>query len=232
MRKLAVLCAVAGLGLSGCATQVIGTMTLSQMSSVVGVLSTVATGKDLNEHILSAMMDQDCRITEGLMRADREICEAWGSPATKDDFQGLLIAGYDAEGNVVRTAPLYMRHGSYDYDTGDGIDYDAIGRDIAQAQAEQYAAAETRVALRNEQLRYALAAVYLRPETAGERPVPGTLMTVSGPITPRPAAFADVALPKPKPAALAEVPLPRAKPAALAVVPLPRAKPELRLAAR
>jgi len=33
---------------------------------------------------------KDCRIMEGLMRDDREVCEERGSPATYDDFNGVM----------------------------------------------------------------------------------------------------------------------------------------------
>ena len=148
------VCATA---VSGCATQIIGTLTLGNISSIAGIASTLATGRDLGELALSLAMGQDCRFSEAFMREDRDMCEDYGSPATKDDFQGLLIAGRDAEGNVVRAAPMVMAATS-DYDNGDRRDIEAEWADIRRGQEEQYAAAEVRVAARTEQATIALAA--------------------------------------------------------------------------
>lgn len=84
------LALVLALLLSGCGTVVIGSITLGQLSTAAGVASVGATGKGLPDHALSAVTGRDCRLLEGIMRADRVVCEMPGSPATDDDFKGVV----------------------------------------------------------------------------------------------------------------------------------------------
>ncbi len=79
------------LALSGCATAVIGSITVSQLSAIAGATSTAATGRGLQDHALSALTGRDCRLLEGIFRADRRICEEPGSPATENDFRGVVV---------------------------------------------------------------------------------------------------------------------------------------------
>jgi hypothetical protein len=83
-------CAVfAACALSGCAAPLIAGLTLNEMSTAASVVSTVATGKGTGDHALSFITGDDCRVLEGLMSADRKICEKPGSPRTAGDFQGI-----------------------------------------------------------------------------------------------------------------------------------------------
>ena len=75
--------------LGGCALPLLGGLTLNEMSSGTSVISTGLTGKGLGEHALDAVTGKDCRITESLLRDDRDLCEERDSPATKDDFKGV-----------------------------------------------------------------------------------------------------------------------------------------------
>jgi len=75
--------------LGGCALPLLGGLTMSETNSGTSVVSTALTGKGLGEHALDAVTGQDCRITESLFRADRDVCEDRDSPATKDDFKGV-----------------------------------------------------------------------------------------------------------------------------------------------
>jgi len=84
------LVTAAGFALSGCAGTIAAGFTISQLSTVAGLASSAFTGKDLGEHALSMITGQDCRFLEGLLRGDRDICEDYGSLATKDDFQGVF----------------------------------------------------------------------------------------------------------------------------------------------
>ena len=68
----------AGLGLSGCA-----------VSLIADAASMGTWGKSLTDHLLDAVTGLDCRLTEGIVRADRAICEPPGSPATLHDFHGF-----------------------------------------------------------------------------------------------------------------------------------------------
>jgi len=84
--------ATAGIALmlSGCAAPVIGALTVGQVWSIAGLVSTVFTGRDLTEHALSEVTGKDCRILESLLNDTRDFCETPGSVATKDDFQGVI----------------------------------------------------------------------------------------------------------------------------------------------
>ena len=79
----AIACLVS-LMLGGCAGPMAGAFMVASLAS------TAATGKGLSEHALSAATDKDCNILESLLRKDRQLCEEPGSPATKNDFKGLL----------------------------------------------------------------------------------------------------------------------------------------------
>jgi len=85
-----VLVSAAALALSGCAAPIIGSLTLSQLSTIAGIISTATTGKGLSDHALSLLTGEDCSITEGLLRSDRDICEPRGSLATQEDFKGVF----------------------------------------------------------------------------------------------------------------------------------------------
>ena len=93
--------------LGGCAAT-IGGVTLSSISSFAGFASTLFTGADLGEHAASLLTGKDCRFSEGLMRADRDICEESGSVATRDDFHGIFVERIDPDGTVIYAAPKYM----------------------------------------------------------------------------------------------------------------------------
>lgn len=85
-----VLVSAAALALSGCAAPIVAGLTLSQLSTIAGVISTATTGKGLSDHALSWITGKDCSITEGLLRSDRDICEPKGSLATQEDFKGVF----------------------------------------------------------------------------------------------------------------------------------------------
>jgi len=90
-RCAALITAVAvGVTLSGCTTAVVGSITLGQISTAAGVASVGTTGKGLQDHALSAVTGQDCRLLEGIVRTSRRICEEPGSAATENDFRGFL----------------------------------------------------------------------------------------------------------------------------------------------
>jgi hypothetical protein len=85
-----VLVSAAALAVSGCAAPLIGALTLGQLSTIVGGISTLTTGKGLADHALSLLTGKDCSITEGILRKERKVCEVRGSLATKDDFKGVF----------------------------------------------------------------------------------------------------------------------------------------------
>ena len=79
------------IALSGCATAVVGSLTVSQISTIAGAASTATTGRGLQDHALSAVTGRDCRLLEGIFRQNRHICEEPGSSATEDDFKGFVV---------------------------------------------------------------------------------------------------------------------------------------------
>jgi len=100
MRQLIATIAVlslAGLVLSGCATAVVGGITLGEITTAAGIASVGATGKGLPDHALSAMTGKDCRVLEGIVRRNRQICEEPGSPATAEDFHGVVALLHQEE---------------------------------------------------------------------------------------------------------------------------------------
>lgn len=84
---------LAGLGvclLSGCAVPVIGPLTLSHLSTIASAATMTVQGKGAAEVALDAATGKDCRMIEGVMRNDRQICEENGSAATDADFKGVI----------------------------------------------------------------------------------------------------------------------------------------------
>ncbi|MEE8173523.1 MAG: hypothetical protein V3T62_11390 [Alphaproteobacteria bacterium] len=87
----------AGGVLSGCALPFAGPLALSDILTGVSIFSTAATGKGTTELALDLVTGQDCRLLEGIMRADRDFCEEPGSAATEEDFKGLVAWLEDSE---------------------------------------------------------------------------------------------------------------------------------------
>jgi len=79
----------AGLMLSGCASPIIGALTIGEIASIAGIVSTFMSGQDLTEHALSAATGQDCRILEAMLRSERDFCVDHDDTATEDDFEGV-----------------------------------------------------------------------------------------------------------------------------------------------
>jgi len=75
---------LASLMLGGCVGPMAGAFMVASLAS------TAATGKGLSEHALSAATGKDCNILESVLQKERQLCEEPGSPATKNDFKGLL----------------------------------------------------------------------------------------------------------------------------------------------
>ncbi|SDH29392.1 hypothetical protein [Roseospirillum parvum] len=80
----------AGLLASGCAAPIVGALTVADLMTGASVTSTVLTGRSTNEHVASLALDQDCRLLEGMLSADRDVCEQPGAYVTDDDFRGLV----------------------------------------------------------------------------------------------------------------------------------------------
>ncbi|MEQ8746122.1 hypothetical protein [Pyruvatibacter sp.] len=109
LKKLArPLVIVAGtMGLAGCAAPVIGAITVSQLSTAAGIASSIMSGRDLTEHVVSAIVGEDCRFLEAILRG-RPICVPYGSPEADDSFQGIIVAL-----NRNEDEPTFDRSGEY-----------------------------------------------------------------------------------------------------------------------
>ncbi len=109
-RKFAApLAIIAGtLSLGGCAAPVIGAITVSQLSTAAGIASSIMSGRDLTEHVVSAIVGEDCRFLEAILRG-RPICVPYGSPEADDSFQGIIVALQDND----EDEPDFDRSGEY-----------------------------------------------------------------------------------------------------------------------
>lgn len=87
----------AGLMLSGCASPIIGALTIGEVASIAGLVSTFMSGQDLTEHALSVATGQDCRILEAMLRPERDFCVDHTDSATDGDFEGV-VALFDNSG--------------------------------------------------------------------------------------------------------------------------------------
>lgn len=118
--------------LTGCAS--FAGSAVSDASSVVGLVSTATTGKGLGDHLLSALTGEDCNLSEGLLREDRAVCEAEGSPATLKDFKGLYAEARKRGGGAYLSPQL----------TVDGAEYNnnphVVWSAMRQADAKKLAA--------------------------------------------------------------------------------------------
>jgi len=76
--------------MSGCAAPIIGPLTLSHLSTIASATTMTVEGKGAAEVALDLATGKDCRMMEGAMREDRAICEKKGSPATEEDFKGVI----------------------------------------------------------------------------------------------------------------------------------------------
>ncbi len=90
----------AGLMLSGCASPIIGALTIAEIASIAGAVSTVMSGQDLTEHALSAATGQDCRILEAILRSERDFCVDHSDTATANDFEGVLALFDDGQSST------------------------------------------------------------------------------------------------------------------------------------
>jgi hypothetical protein len=91
--------------LHGCAT--LTAAAASKVVTAAGLVSLATTGKGLADHALDMLTRQDCRILDGLLRAERRICEPVGSLATLDDFTGFIPIGTEPDSALLAdTSPL------------------------------------------------------------------------------------------------------------------------------
>ena len=88
-RALALILLAVPLAAGGCAAPVIGSITVGHLLGVASAVVMATDGKGLSEVALDAATGHDCRVLEGALRDDREICEVPGSSATRDDFKGM-----------------------------------------------------------------------------------------------------------------------------------------------
>jgi hypothetical protein len=86
----AILLLSAGGLLGGCALPFAGSLAFTDILTGVSLVSTATTGKGTTEVALDIVTGKDCRLLEGALREDRDFCEEPGSPATEDDFKGVV----------------------------------------------------------------------------------------------------------------------------------------------
>ena len=77
------------LALNGCSIPVVGALTFNHLMTATSALTTAMTGKGMGDIALDKLTGLDCRMIEGTLRSDRELCEVNGSPATARDFKGF-----------------------------------------------------------------------------------------------------------------------------------------------
>lgn len=77
------------LAVSGCSIPVVGALTFNHLVTATSALTTAMTGKGMGDIALDKITGLDCRVIEGTLRSDRELCEINGSPATANDFKGF-----------------------------------------------------------------------------------------------------------------------------------------------
>jgi len=91
----ALVCLLAG-SLAGCAAVVIAGIPIDFITAEV--VPRAINGKGLVEDGVDVVSGKDCRVIEGTVREDRQICEPRGSPATKKDFKGISgVLSHDDE---------------------------------------------------------------------------------------------------------------------------------------
>ncbi len=87
----------ASMMLSGCASPIIGALTIGEVASIAGLVSTFMSGQDLTEHALSAATGQDCRILEAMLRPERDFCVDHSDSSTQNDFEGVMALFDDGQ---------------------------------------------------------------------------------------------------------------------------------------
>ena len=97
----------AALLLGGCAAPLIGPLTLTHLSTIATATTMTVEGKGAGEVALDLATGKDCRMIEGALREDRAFCEQRGSPATHEDFKGVIArkSSQPPQATVVAQAP-------------------------------------------------------------------------------------------------------------------------------
>ncbi|MDF1722764.1 MAG: hypothetical protein P1U65_18985 [Minwuia sp.] len=81
----------ATLGLSGgCALPFAAGVGIGELVSLASLTGTVAYNKGASDLALDIVTGGNCRIVEGLVRDDRDVCEDEGSDASEKDFKGVV----------------------------------------------------------------------------------------------------------------------------------------------
>jgi hypothetical protein len=78
-----------------------GGLTLGTLGLIVDTVSTIFTGKSVEEHAVGWVLGKNCNLTEGLLRKARKFCEDRNSVEANKDFTGFFPA-FGGSG----TAPL------------------------------------------------------------------------------------------------------------------------------
>ena len=90
LRRAALAIAFLSCAISGCET-------LNPITLGVGLASYAATGKGLADHAIGTLMQSDCNILDGLLSAERKICEPLDSAVSRGGFRGLFAGARTVE---------------------------------------------------------------------------------------------------------------------------------------
>ncbi|HBM89248.1 MAG: hypothetical protein P1U69_17725 [Parvibaculaceae bacterium] len=133
VRKSGIAATVAaGLMLSGCASPIIGALTIGEIASIAGLVSTFMSGQDLTEHALSAATGKDCRILEAMLRSERDFCVEHSDSATDGDFEGVIALFDEGQGSTTTLASADTDRGLSSEEDLIALGFAPIDRGIAR----------------------------------------------------------------------------------------------------
>lgn len=98
--------------LGGCAAPFAAGVGISEFISIASLTGTVAFNKGATDLALDFVTGDDCRVMEGVVREDRNICEANGSDATAKDFKGVVGEVRDGDLVVVGHKQMELHDGA------------------------------------------------------------------------------------------------------------------------
>ncbi|MEQ8370172.1 MAG: hypothetical protein RIC83_05840 [Alphaproteobacteria bacterium] len=98
--------------LGGCAAPFAAGVGISEFISIASLTGTVAFNKGATDLALDFVTGDDCRVMEGMVREDRNICESIGSAATDRDFKGVVGEVQDGDLIVVGHRRMELHDGA------------------------------------------------------------------------------------------------------------------------
>lgn len=98
--------------MGGCAAPFAAGVGISEFISIASLTGTVAFNKGATDLALDIVTGDDCRVMEGMVREDRNICESVGSEATEKDFKGVVGEVQDGDLVVVGHRRMELHDGT------------------------------------------------------------------------------------------------------------------------